>query len=142
MPLSNEQIFALQRAQRLGLRTEIVQAELVKGQQKAKFTKWSSDLDTATVIGAVCYLPSVDTEKSVLGDNLLSKSKAASSVLHISHHNSNVLKIPLRLLQTENKNMIYVPLEPITGLDNNQSHIMFSEVSTVDGVVEIVFITA
>lgn len=137
---NNEYIFQLQRAQRIGLKTQITEAVL-KG-QRANFAKWSTDLDTATVIGAVCYLPTAAGEKSVLGNDLLTKAQAAAGVLKISHSNSNVLEIPLRLLQTEGKNMIYVPLEPITGLDNNQTHILFSEVATVTGVVEIVFITA
>lgn len=139
---NNEYIFQLQRAQRIGLKSETVQAVLQVGQQKAVFDKWSTDLDTANIIGAVCYLPALNGEKSVLGNYLLTRQNAAPGVLHLSHSNKDTLEIPLRLLQTDFKTLVYVPIEPITGLDNKQSYIMFSEVATVAGVIELTFITA
>lgn len=139
--MTEDKIFQLQRAQRIGIKTETIEARLEVGKQKAVFDTWGAELDSATIIGAVCYLPT-GVEKSLTGATLLTKAQAGAGVFHVSHSNKSTLDVPLRLLQTESKNLVYVPIEAIKGIENKQTYIMFSEVAAVAGSIEITLITA
>jgi hypothetical protein len=140
--MTNAEIFSLQRAQRIGRATETVRAVVKVGSQTANFEKWNSKLDTAVVIGIVVLFPKTAGFKSITGDNLLTETEASSAVLKLSHQNKDNFEAPLRLFSTEGKNLVYIPIEPITGLNYSQSAVIFPENATVAGVVELVFVTA
>jgi hypothetical protein len=140
--MTNAEIFSLQRAQRIGRATETVRAVLKVGSQTASFEKWNATLDTATVIGIVVLFPKASGSMSITGDLLLTETQASSAVLRLSHQNKDNFEAPLRLFSTEGKNLAFIPIEPITGLNYAQSEVKFPESSTVAGVIELVFVTA
>ena len=138
--MSNEdKVFYLQRAQRLGFDSETAQCVLEKNQQKAKFDSWN--LDKKTIVGLNIKLPNTEGSKSETGAALLTKAQVEHGVLVLSHTNKAVFKIPLRMLETEGKNLVYVPIRPISNLDRGQSFITFHEVSQVEGNIEVYFVT-
>lgn len=141
MALTNADIFNLQRAQRIGRKTEVIRAKIERGSQKAKFLTWGITSE-AVCIGLALMLPTGANQKSLSGETLVEASNLSGAALRLSHQNKDNFDVALLLFNTEGKNLVFVPIEPITGLNTEGSYIMFPEIATFDGVIELVCVIA
>lgn len=140
--VQQERIFQLQRAQRVGTSSEVVTATLKNGEQKAIFENGTPELDNAVIIGIVVILPRETGELSQKAKTLLTASQISPARLKLSHENKDTFNAPLKMFSTVEKNLVYVPIEPLTNLNLKDSFVYFPENMTYEGVIELFLITA
>ena len=124
----------------IGSFSEVVEVPLESGEQLHQFPNVSSELQSQKIIGLLVMF-GTGTERSVItGKVLATKAQISQAFLSIVNENRTAFKMPISLFTTDNKPLLYVPVN-IKSFNALQSSILFPTVINFDAVVQIVFIT-
>lgn len=131
----------LQKNGYIGANTENIICNIKAGAQKFFFRDCSPVLRENEIIGLSLRTGDGNLTSST-GDTLLTKSQLSGAKLHIESGNKKAVDIDILVFDVSNKPIIYVPITPFKNFNYNQSYIIFPNNINLNGVVELIAITA